>query len=154
MVVLSLRRDGPVAPETRGEIQKEAKKEKTKSLERKLENIVNTPDDTLLHIKTIFPFDLFPGEITISPTIIRITTREFFGSESVQTLPIQDIAYISSEVSPFLSCLKIVDKKDTFHPILIKSLRKKDAEKAQRIISGLLVKEVQEDKEARVIKTS
>lgn len=121
------------------------KTDDNQSFEKRLEEMFDKPKDILLTMKTIFPFDLFPDEITINPLMIRITSKEFFGSEEVKTLLIKDIEDVTAEVSPFLSTLKIIDKKDKTHPLLIQPLKKEDAQKAEKIIAGLVIGQTEGD---------
>jgi len=86
-----------------------------------------------------FPFDFFPDTINIEEGRVNIITRYFFYSSEVHSVDIKDITNIFIDTSPFFAELVIVSKTFTENEIGVKSLRKKEAIYARRIIEGLRV---------------
>jgi len=132
----------PTISAAKNEIQKTAKKElqiEEKKNEAQLDKMVEKSHWVLLSIKSVFPFDFFPDEITIDPTKINIVIKNFWGSGSVHSIYIKDIADIKIESTPFFATLKIVDRAFVENKIQINFLRREDARRARRIIQGLVV---------------
>lgn len=144
----------PTKPlEEKQKIQQEktlGKENKKEPFTKRINDLFENPKDILMKMYTFFPFDLFPDTITINPLMIRIVSKEFFATEEIKTVLIKDIEDVEAESSVFLATLKIIDRKDKAHPILIKPLKKKDAEKAEKIIEGLLIARMQEGDVAKV----
>lgn len=97
------------------------------------------PEVKLMHMKTLFPIDLFPDSITIDPVKITIVHKYFFMSQKVKTILIKDIIDSFIEEAPFMATLKIITSDDKDHPVRIAPLKRKEAEKAMKIIQGLAI---------------
>lgn len=95
--------------------------------------------DVLLKVKTVFPWDLFPDTLTIQKEKITVYMEEFFQSGQIRTIPISDISSTSVETSPFFATLKIVQVFRTEAPVVIKPLKREDAQKAHDIINQLIM---------------
>lgn len=122
--------------------QKEIVKEDIKSKEQnseQLDNLIEKSNKNLQTLSTVFPFTLFPTTITIDPDKVTVTFKEFFASNNFQTMLIKEITNVEVQTDLFFGSLKIRDSADRAHEILVKFLKKKDAEKAREIIQGLIV---------------
>lgn len=110
-----------------------------KSFSQALEELSDNPETVLMQAKTAIPFALNQESITIDPIKIKIVTNNSFMSQQTQIILIKDILESSVETSPFLATLQIVvsHKKET--PLRINYLKKDDAEKAAKIIQGLII---------------
>ena len=132
----------PKISEDKNEIQKTAKKElliEQNKNETQLNQMVEKSKQVLLSIKSTFPFDFFPDEITIDPTKINVVIKNFWGSGSVHSVYIQDVTDVKVESTPFFATLKLVDKAFVENKIKVSFLKKKDAYRARRILQGLVV---------------
>ncbi|OGG15474.1 hypothetical protein A3D77_06515 [Candidatus Gottesmanbacteria bacterium RIFCSPHIGHO2_02_FULL_39_11] len=109
----------------------------------KLQNLALTTS-TLFRAKTVFPFHLFPDEITIDPIKVSFIHRIFFGSEQLFSIEIKNILEVTVESGPFFATLfvdflVVNSLTPPPPPIIINHLRKSDAAAARRIIQGLMI---------------
>jgi hypothetical protein len=116
---------------------KDIVKEETKQHEM-VENIINKSNHVLLHIKAVFPFDLFPNELIIDLTKVTFIMKEFFGSGTMEAVYIKDIADVIVETGPAFSTLRIVDISFGANKHIIHYLKRSEAFKAREIIEGLI----------------
>ncbi len=93
----------------------------------------------LFKTRTIFPFDLFPDELIIDENKIDIISGLFFFSKDVFSIPIGNISGVNSSFDLFFGQLRIEAWGLNKNPLPIRFLTKKDAQKARRIISGLIL---------------
>lgn len=114
------------------------REESTETFADRLVDLTDQSEEVLMTMKTVFPLDLFPDTITIDPLKILIIQKYFFLSKSEKSIFIKDIIDTSVEIGPWTSTLEIVTKEDP-HPVRISYIRTKDAEKAMKIIKGLVV---------------
>lgn len=106
---------------------------------KKLEKLVDATHSVLMKTKTVFPFDLFPDEVTIDENKINIVFREFFFSEDVHSIMIHLIKDVEVETSLLFGTIKIVPDGYPAQPIYVRYLKKSDALKIRRIIQGLML---------------
>jgi len=134
----------PVQKDEEAEIgvgNKEAVKEVAKEVRKntqKLDELIHQSGQVLFRCKTLFPFDFFPDEITIDIQAVNIYRRNFFKSGRTQSIYIQNIAEVYADRSLFFSQLHIVDKHFVDNIIVIKFMKKKEADIARQIIQGLV----------------
>lgn len=107
--------------------------------QQKLNSLIEGSHDILLKAKTVWPFDFFPDELTIDTNKVNIVFREFFYSEDIHCVMISLIKDIDLETSFFFGTLKIVPDGYPGKAIVVRYLKRSDAEKARRIILGLMV---------------
>lgn len=105
----------------------------------KFEAVLGGSKRVLLKTSSIFPFDLFPDEITIDETKVSIVYHEFFFSDEVHSITIDMIKDIDVETGPLFATLKIVPDGYPGRPMELRFLKKKDAIKARQIIQGLII---------------
>ncbi len=120
----------------------EAEKEHVKehlSNQQKFYDLVRESARILFQAKSIFPFDLFPDEISIDPIKVNIVSHEFFASARVHCIYIKNISDVFVDCSPFFASLKIIDQGFTENEEIVTTLSKDNAMKARRIIQGLVV---------------
>lgn len=117
--------------------QKEKAKEGLKH-EQDFDNMVDKSDKVLIRIKSVFPFDFFPNEITVDVNKVNIIIN-YFLSQKVHSVFIKDICdvYVYSDI--LFSSLHIVDWGfNNNKSIDINYLKKSEAEEALNIIQGLV----------------
>lgn len=136
---LAMPQDNSPPPEIQGKI--EAKKEKVKdeaTQERKLGTLMEKADKVLLKIKCVFPFDLFPNEVTVDLNKVNIVYN-YFLSKRIHSIAIKNISDVYMSSGIFFGSIGIVD---TFYkgdaPIKITYLKKRDAAEARQVIQGLM----------------
>lgn len=95
--------------------------------------------DVLFRTKTVFPFDLFPDTLTISPSKIEIKINSFFFTYSTVTIPLQDIGFVELDKSVFFSSLSLINIRRYETPVILNYLMTRDAIYGKKIINGLLI---------------
>jgi hypothetical protein len=98
---------------------------------------------TLLAIKTVFPFDLFPDIIRVDENKVEIIEKKFFVEEHIFPILIKNITGVVVTTNPFFATLKVEITGFDTNPDPITFLKKSDAIRAKRIIMGLIT--VQKD---------
>jgi hypothetical protein len=118
---------------------KEAMKETVKDQKKntfKFFGLLNKSEKLVYRIKNIIP--VFTGEVVIDTAKITVINRPFFFSERIHSISIKDISDVFIDTAPFFGTLNIVDTNFAETTIKQKWFWKKDAEKARRIITGLM----------------
>lgn len=127
--------------------EREAVKEEIKQQEIetiKFDETVHQGSHVLYKTKAIFPFDLFPDEITVDLNQVNVVIKYFFWSERRQSILIKDIMDVLVDTIPFFASLKVIDSGFKEQPIEINFLKRNDAIKIRRLIQGLMVAHKQE----------
>lgn len=106
---------------------------------QKIRQLILRSGRILLRISTVFPFDLFPDVILIDENKIELTHNVFFESAQTYTIPLNQVFDVSVETSIFFATLVIVDKRYVNDPYRMSFLKKDDALRAKKIISGLII---------------
>lgn len=112
--------------------------------QRKFEGLVKNSEKILFKAKSVFPFTLFPDEMTIDPVKVNVISKEFFSAERIHCIYIKNILDVFLDVGPLFATLRIVDQSFTENTVIVAFLKKSDAYKARRIIQGLIVAHQQE----------
>lgn len=105
---------------------------------KKLDTLINHSHKPLFTMSAVFPFDLFPDQLTIEVTQVNIIMKEFFWTERIVTIPIKNISDVLVDTSIFFSTIKIVDVYFSRNEVSLSFLKNNDAKKARRIIQGLV----------------
>lgn len=106
---------------------------------QKFKILMNKSTKVLLRISSIFPFDLFPDELTIDEFKVSIHARDFFFSEDIHSIPIVVIRDVDVYVGPFFATLKIVPDGYPGHALEVHYLKRKEAVRARKLIEGLII---------------
>jgi hypothetical protein len=106
--------------------------------EKKLDNLVEKSNRVIFHTTTVWPFDFFPNDLTITENQVDISIKEFFFSGHIESVRVIDIAQVSVETSFLFATLKIEIVKPQSDPMVIPYLTRADAIFARRLIYGLL----------------
>lgn len=120
------------------DIVKEFAKQRSDNIE-KFVKLIDESDGMLLKISSVFPFDLFPDSITIDPIKVNIVSREFFFSACMHTIYVKNILDILVDCSVFFATMRIMYEGFGPNVVYVKYLKKGEAQKARRIIQGLVV---------------
>ena len=118
---------------------KKAAKGKKRKDERGLANLVKRTHRVLLEISTVFPFDLFPDRLTVDENKVNLISSEFFFSGRTHSVLIKEISDVLVDSGFFFAKLQIIDKGFIENSIELRYLWIEDAQKARRIIQGLVV---------------
>lgn len=110
--------------------------QKSPSPQEKFEELVDTTTNVLYRLSNIIPF--LNSEIVIDASKITIIQRPFFFSERIQTIAIKDLVDVYIDTVPFLATMNLKDGNFVNKALQIKWIWKGDAEKARRIITGLM----------------
>jgi hypothetical protein len=107
--------------------------------DEELNTLVEKGTKCLYKVTAVFPFDLFPNQITVDVNQINIVIKEFFWSERRHSIHIKDIMDVFIDTSLLFSTIKIVDRGYADNGIEIKYLKTSEAIKLRRIIQGLII---------------
>lgn len=103
---------------------------------QKFNELLNRSKKVLLKISNIIP--LLTSDVIIDINKVDIIHRFFFFSGRNHSIAIKDITDVFTETIPFLGTLNIVDEGFAENTVRVRWLKKKEAEKARRIITGLM----------------
>lgn len=111
----------------------------------KLRDLAGADTTPLFSFQTVFPFDLFPDQITIDRNKITINRHYFFFDRVIQSILITDVMTVIVGQSLLFASLQIVDRTPVRRVITLVKLPKEDARIARWIIEGLIVSTQQQD---------
>ena len=105
-----------------------------------LNSLVNKTHNTLLTIRSMRIFDLFPDILIVDENKISFIYRDAFGVKSIHSVLIENITYVEAHTSLFTGCLVVMDSSNYRHPIELKieNVRKHAAVRARKLIQGLV----------------
>lgn len=108
---------------------------------QKVDEIVLRSNNLLIKLTAVFPFDFFPSVITIDANKITIIDKNFFASETVTTILLEEMTDVVVQSNFFLARIVLTYSHHPLQPITyaVANLWKKEALRAQEIIQGLLV---------------
>lgn len=106
---------------------------------QKFDQLVERSKVILYKCSSVFPFTLFPDEVTIHLNQVSIMQRQFFFAGRRHSVVIEDIEDVFVDTSLFFATLKIVDRGYVENIIQVPYLWVDDAKKARRIIQGLMI---------------
>lgn len=91
---------------------KSTKPKKVKKLATKAEikEITKRSNEVLASAKTVFPFTLFPDDLILDRTKITITKRDFFLTNRVISIRIEDVLNVSADYGPFFGSINIASR--------------------------------------------
>lgn len=92
----------------------------------------------LFRAKAVFPFDLFPDEIVIDENKVDLVYGIFFFSRQVISVSINDLNGAISVTNLFFGSLQLEIRGYDHNPLPIRYLWNHEAERARRIINGLV----------------
>lgn len=131
-----------VPPAEMKKVKEEVAKEDAKvsfEQELKLKKLTNKSQHILYKCKSVFPFDLFPDEISIEPSQVNISVRTFFYTNHLLTIPVKNISDIHLQTTPFFASLKFIDRTFVENSFEIDYLKIHDAERVRKIVQGLII---------------
>ena len=105
-----------------------------------LTQTINSSREVLAQASTVFPFTLFPDNVTLDRAKLTIAHREFFWTGEVMSIRIEDILNVTADVGPFFGSLKIFTRFfSTDKPYNVSFLKRSDALKIKRILQGYII---------------
>jgi hypothetical protein len=119
----------------------------------KLAKLADKTENILFEASTVFPFTLFPDTVIIDRTKVTVVIRNFFYTKRYFSLLLEDVRVAHVSTIPFFGTLTIEmkglelrDYKKDIH-----FLRRGDAVRAQRIITGLITAREEEGVDLTVL---
>jgi hypothetical protein len=107
---------------------------------KELKRMIRRSNDVLASATTVFPFDLFPDSIVVDRTKVTITKRNFFWSEQVMSIRIEDVLNVSVASGPFFGALTIASRvMSTEDHFTTRFFWRKDAAHLKHIIQGYVI---------------
>lgn len=127
-------------PVKQKDLDRNKAKEKAESADekQKLQALLAESNTVLMKFKSVFPFDFFPDEVTIDIKRVNVITREFFSSERIHSIDIEDIEDVVVDTSLFFATVTLVVRGFIENCVEIKFVKNHEALKARRIIQGLI----------------
>lgn len=127
-------------PTPLNDLRRKSKSKKDDQPSESLQNIVEKSHEILGEATTIFPFKLFPDTVVVDRTKVTIIKRNFFWSEDVVSIRIEDVLNATSGVDLFFGSLNVSSRvmNSTDH-YQIKFLWKRDAMHLKHLIQGYVI---------------
>lgn len=122
--------------------EEKAKLKHQKSVEKlvKLKRMVEHSHEILARRNSVFPLDLFPDRVLVDRTKVTLIRRDFFWSQNVVSMQIEDILNISASTGPFFGSLsisiRVMNSVDHFE---IQYLWREDAVFLKHLIHGYTI---------------
>ncbi len=105
-----------------------------------LAHVIEQSNEVLARASTIFPLKLFPDTVILDRAKLTVIRRQFFYSEDVMSIRIEDILNVSASVGPFFGSLtvatRVLSSDDHF---TINKLTRRDAQHLKHIIQGYVI---------------
>ncbi|MEK7153621.1 MAG: hypothetical protein AAB834_06735 [Patescibacteria group bacterium] len=131
---------GPQLPLSPGPSEPNNPKYEKYEAERQLVQAISGSSEILAKATTVFPFMLFPDDVTIDRTQVTIAHRSFFRIGEVNSIRIEDILNVNANVGPFFGSLQIYTRFfNTKKPLIVNWLWRNDALRIKRILQGYLI---------------
>jgi hypothetical protein len=118
---------------------------------QRLKTITERQDIELFHVKSVFPFTLFPDTIIIDTTKISIAKKQLFATEYVTTIPLKDLSDVNLQTFLFLGTITLKYMPQASSPgmneaveVPVPNLAREDAIKIKNILKGALVAKAEE----------
>ena len=105
----------------------------------KLKDLRETTEDRLLTVKSVFPFTPFPDTICVDRTKVSIISKFFFASEQITSIAFDDLLNVHESHGPVFGTVKIFHRYFVDQPLEVKYLFRRDADKLERILEGIIV---------------
>ncbi|RYF29223.1 MAG: hypothetical protein EOO17_02210 [Chloroflexi bacterium] len=121
--------------------QQEAAKGNTQvDASNNLKKAVQQAHEVLARANTVFPVTLFPDTVLVDRTKVTIIRRNFFWSEDVMSIRIEDVLNVSASVGPLFGSLTIASRvMSTTDHFQINHFWREDASHLKHIIQGYVI---------------
>lgn len=105
-----------------------------------LKKAVQQAHEVLARANTVFPVTLFPDTVLVDRTKVTIIRRNFFWSEDVMSIRIEDVLNVSASVGPLFGSLTIASRvMSTTDHFQINHFWREDASHLKHIIQGYVI---------------
>jgi hypothetical protein len=108
--------------------------------EEKLKEIVQRSNEVICDARAVWPFDLFPNEITLDRTKVTIVERSFFWSKNTMSFRVEDILNVSVATGPRFGAItfasRVMSSVDHF---TVSFLWRGDALYLKTILQGYII---------------
>lgn len=102
-----------------------------------LDALQKDSNDTLMTIRTVWPFLLFPDTVIIDRSKITIIHKTFFATEQINTVALADILNVDATHGPFFGTIKLHTRFFAKKPLVIQFVTRREALRAKELIQGL-----------------
>lgn len=106
---------------------------------KKIMDFADKSEDKLLVLKDSAPFGFKRNSLVIGRNKVSIIERFGFKDEKVTSINIEDLLNVALTTNVFLGTISLYTKYYAKEPLKMKSLSRKNAYLAKRVIQGLLV---------------
>ncbi|HEX5395002.1 MAG TPA: hypothetical protein VFW52_01460 [Candidatus Saccharimonadales bacterium] len=106
---------------------------------RKLSTVTMKSHEVLFKANTVFPFTLFTDTVVLDREKVSFINRGFFGVARITSVPVRDILSVEADIGPFFGSVHTSSRFYVTNPKSISWLRRRDAEKLQRMLQGYII---------------
>lgn len=108
--------------------------------QEQLMQVIEKSNEILAKATTVFPLSIFPDTIILDRTKLTVIKRNFFFSEQVMSIRIEDILNVSATVGPFFGSVtiatRVMSSDDHF---MIRNFTRSDAQHLKHMIQGYVI---------------
>ncbi len=106
---------------------------------KKVDNLVKGSSENIYQASSVFPFDFFPDHITVNRSRVDIIIGMFIATKEMISILIENIYEVDIDYSLFFASINFKVTGNLQNPPPIGFLKKDEAIKLRRIISGLVL---------------
>lgn len=115
------------------------KPDSEKSDLQKLKEVSQEATDTIIKVKSVFPFALFPDTVSIDRHKLTIVYKTFFFTEQTVSVPISNIKNIQADMGPFFGSIIVTSDHFINNTQTVRYLWRKDVKCLQELIQGAMM---------------
>jgi hypothetical protein len=105
----------------------------------KLKELVETSHEILVTATTVFPLTLFPDTVTVDRNKVNIHRRNFFFTEEIESIKVEDILKVTCSLGPVFGSISIALVMQPDNANTVKNFWRNDAMRLKRILQGYIV---------------
>lgn len=105
----------------------------------KMAKVLDTADEELLEVDSIFPLQLFPDSLRIDRQKVILTRRVFFSVAQIINIQIEDLQAIEADIGPLFGSISITTKQFSNTVNKIHTLARDDVMRAQHLLQGFII---------------
>ncbi|MEO5691141.1 MAG: hypothetical protein ABIQ64_03060 [Candidatus Saccharimonadales bacterium] len=105
-----------------------------------IEDMINRSNEVLVKATTVFPLTPFPDTVILDRTKLTVIRRNFFFSEDVMSIRIEDILNVSANIGPFFGSITIATRvMSTDDHFTIYNFLREDVMHLKHMIHGYVI---------------
>lgn len=105
----------------------------------KMASLIDTAQEVLLEVNSVFPFMMFPDSLKIDRQKVVLVRRKFFGVADIINIQTNDLQSIEVDIGPFFGTVSITTQQFSNTVNKIHMLSREDAIRAQALLEGFVI---------------